>query len=324
MEENKVKKRIYFWVTGERFDKENISRIYNEMKYNFYLPSDLANGLSESDYGAVTNIDLEKAKEFARKKVKDLKLSNSFCYLVEKEYSFTEEQWKALTDSEGNINLSKLGMNEFPEFEEPSYSISKIKNNENLEENTIHIEPQEEIDSAVLNLVTSEYNKGFRLLNNLYDFSEKSDLFSNCKDLEKLNKSIQQKNQNNLTNIQKLDKLGKSLESMIPLKILCYMISDAKLLLGNKKEYSTDEIERNKKENEKKKEEFKSEKDRMIKEIKDYSRKVGINIENIFSQDGTLLDRKFTIDNPEFTKELMNLEVQKQNKVNETSEEVGD
>ena len=77
-------------------------------------------------------------------------------------------------------------------------------------------------------------------------------------------------------------------------------------------------------ENEKKKEEFKSEKDRMIKEIKDYSRKVGINIENIFSQDGTLLDRKYTIDNPEFTKELMNLEVQKQNKVNETSEEVGD
>ena len=38
MEENKVNKRIYFWVTGERFDKENISRIYNEMKYNFYLP----------------------------------------------------------------------------------------------------------------------------------------------------------------------------------------------------------------------------------------------------------------------------------------------
>ena len=338
MKSDKVSKKVYFWVTGEKFDEDNISRIYDEMKYNFYLPSDLANGLSEHDYGAITDTNLEKAKEFAKHKLRNLDINNPFCYLIEKEYSFTAEEWDMLIDNEGKINLSKLGMSEFPEFEEPTYSISrkgnnKDDNNKNLEEeNTIHIKSPETIKSAVLDLVTSDYNTGFRLLNKLYDFSEETDIFTNFKDLEKLNKSIQQKNQSNLTKVQKLDRLGKALESAIPLKIICYMISDAKLLFGNKKEYSTKDIENNKKENEQRLKAFNNEKEKMIKEIKDFSRKVGLNIENIFDKEGNLLDRKSTIDSPEFTKELRNLEIEyaKKNRAElkplntEISQDIGD
>lgn len=315
MKQDKINKKIYFWVTGEKFDENNINRIYDEMKYNFYLPSDLANGLSELDYGAITNIDLDSAKGFARDKLINLTTNNPFCYLIEKDFSFTTDEWNLITDEEGKVNLSKLGMKNFPEFEEPTYSVSingnrQDQNNKNIEENTIHIKPQDEINPEVYNLVISEYNTGFRLLNNLYDFSEKSDLFLNFKDLGKLNKAIQQKNQNNLTKVQKLDKIGRSLESIIPLKIICYMISDAKLLFGNRKEYSVKEIEQNRKENERKENDFNKEKDSLIKEIKDFSKKVGINIESIFDKEGKLLDRKLTIDNPEFEKELNNIEIE--------------
>ena len=338
MKENKESKKIYFWVAGEKFDEDNISRIYDEMKYNCYLPSDLANGLAENDYGAITNIKLEEAKEFARNKMRNLNINNPFCYLIEREYSFTENEWDMLIDNDGNINLSKLGMSEFPEFEEPTYSISRKWNNKDAnnknpeEENTIHIKSLETINSAVLDLVTSNYNTGFRLLNKLYDFSEETDIFTDSKDLERLNRAIQQKNQNNLTKVQKLDKLGKALEGIIPLKIVCYMISDAKLLFGSKKEYSAGDIEKNKKENEQKLKEFSNEKEKMIKEVRDFSRKVGLNIENIFDRDGKLVDRKLTIDNPEFKKELSNLEIEyeKKNKAEsqslnkEESQDIGD
>lgn len=315
MKDRKIVKKVYFWVTGEKFDEDNVNRIYDEMKYNFYLPSDLANGLSEHDYGAITNINLEKAKEFAKNKIRNLDINNPYCYLIEKEYSFTADEWDMLTDNDGNINLAKLGMSEFPEFEEPTYSVSKTGhskevNNATLEENTIHIKKQEQLNPTILDLVTSDYNTVFRLLNNLYEFSEKSDLFLNLKDLSKLNKAIQQRNQDNLTKVQKLDKLGKSLESIVPLKIICYMISDAKLLFGSKKEYSTKKIEENKKDNEQKQNNFNKEKEKMVKEIKDYSRKVGLNIEKIFDKEGNLLSRKVTIDNPEFEKELHNLEIE--------------
>ena len=324
MKNEKINKKVFFWVTGEKFDENNnIDRIYDEMKYNFYLPSNLANGLAENDFGAITNISLEQMKDFAKNQVKNFINNNSFCYVIEKEFSFTEEEWNLFIEENGKINLSKFGIEKFPEYEEPTYSVKKRENNE-IEENAIHIKTQDEIEPILLNIVTSKYNEGFRLLNNLYNFSEKSDLFLNCKDLEKLNKSIQEKNQNNLTNVQKLDKLGKSLESMIPLKILCYMISDAKLLFGNRKEYSADEIENNRKENEEKENKFNNEKKQMINEIKDYSRKVGINIENIFSQDGKLLDRKLTIDNPEFAKKLMNTEIKYESENNTASEEIGD
>jgi len=323
MRENEISKKIYFWVTGEKFEADNIDRIYNEMKYNFYLPSDLANGLSEHDYGAITNTDLHKTKEFAKNKLNSFEFNNSFCYVIEKEYSFTAEEWQLLIDKEGNVNLSKLGMNEFPEFQEPTYSISKDGSKE--EENTIHIKTPEEINSTVLDLVTSDYNTGFRLLNKIYEFSENTNLFDNYTDLEKLNKAIQQKNVNNLTKVQKLDKLGKSLESIIPLKIICYMISDTKLLLGNKKEYSTKDIENNRKEYEKSLEDFNKEKAKLIREFRDFSRKVGINIENIFDQNGELLDRKFTIDNAKFMEELTNMEIEEKGRnyiKNETQEDV--
>lgn len=338
MKADKISKKVYFWVTGEKFDEGNISRIYDEMKYNFYLPSDLANGLAENDYGAITNIQLEEAKKFARNKMRNLNINNPFCYLIEKEYSFTADEWKILIENKGNINLSKLGMSEFPEFEEPTYSISRKGNNKDSnnknqeEENTIHIKSPETINSAILDLVTSDYNTGFRLLNKLYDFSEETDILANSKDLEKLNRVIQQKNQNNLTKVQKLDKLGKALEGIIPLKIICYMISDAKLLFGNKREYSTGDIENNKKEHEQRVKNFNNEKEKIVKEIKDFSRKIGLNIENIFDKDGKLLDRKLTIDNTEFEKELRNLEIEyeKKNKAElqslnkEESKDIGD
>ena len=105
MKENKITKKIYFWVTWDKFDEDNINRIYDEMKYNFYLPSDLANGLSEHDYGAITNIELDEAKQFARNKLNKLDINNPFCYLIEKEYSYSKEEWDLITDNNRNINL---------------------------------------------------------------------------------------------------------------------------------------------------------------------------------------------------------------------------
>lgn len=292
MEETKT---IYFWTTGEKFDIGDIDRIYDEMKYNYYSSSNLANGLAESDYGAITNMDFDKAKEFAKRKVQNLDKNNSFCYLIEQEITLSVEMWKDIIDENGVINITKLGTDKYPEFKEPTYSIliKDGKQNDLFEEDTIHIKPQEELDPTVLNLVISNFSeKSKQLLGYLYSFANKTGMFDErfSKDYSKLNKAIRQNNQNKATKIQVLDKLGKSMEYVIPLKILCYIISDAMLILGRKKEIS-DKIQK----------EIEVEKEQMIKSVRNYAKEKGLDIEDIFDKEGNLKPRSETIDNPNFS-----------------------
>lgn len=293
MEENQVTKIVYFWSSGEKFQNDDIDRIYDEMNYNYYSPSNLANGLTEEDYGAFTDKSFDEAKEIAKGKVINLDKAYSFCYLVKQDISLPEDEWKKITNEKGIVNLTKLGMNKFPEFTEPAYSIAKNYNDREalehniFEENTIHINPQKLVNPTVLDLVTSDNNQRFRLLNNLYLFADKTGIFSEkySKDLSKLNKYIREENQLKTSKIQTLDKLGKTLQSAIPLKVLCYMISDAILLLGKKKEYSQEQIS-----------DFEKEKEQMIKSIRDYAKKNEIDVEDIFDKDGKLKPRSETIE----------------------------
>lgn len=300
---DKITKTVYFWSTGFQFKEDDVDRIYDEMKYNYYFPSNLTNGLTEEDYGAFCNFTLDEAKEFAKNKVKNLDKDNSFCFFIKQEFSLSEEEWNLIADKNGIINLTKFGVDKFPEFIEPTYSI--VKNNENeFEENTIHIKTEEQIEPVIFNLVTSDNNQQFRLLNKLYSFADKVGLFDKIysQDLLKLNGTIRAKNQSQAKKVQTLDKLGKAMQSAIPLKVLCYMISDIILILGNRKEYSEKELS-----------EIKKEKEQIIKSVKDYAKKSQIDIEDIFDKEGKLKPREETIDNPEF-----NIKIQK----NEQYEEV--
>ena len=297
MEENKVTKIVYFWSTGEKFENNDIDRIYDEMNYNYYSPSNLANGLTEEDYGAFTDKTFDEAKEIAKGKVINFDKFYSFCYLIKQYISLSKDEWGKITDENGIVNLTKLGTDKFPEFTEPTYSIAKNNNDKEalehniFEENTIHINPQKLVDPTVLDLVTSDNNQRFRLLNNLYSFADKTGIFSEkySKDLSKLNKYIREENQSKTSKIQTLDKLGKTMQNAIPLKVLCYMISDAILLMGKKKEYSQEQIS-----------DFENEKEQMIKSIRDYAKKNEIDVEDIFDTDGKLKPRSETIDNANF------------------------
>ena len=165
----KIKKKMYFYNVGVKFDIHDKQQIYNVWNCNGNCcKSDLANGLSCEDWGVYFN--KRCAVDYAKNYVKS-GINQTYGYvkeiIVELEQSDWEEIRNYLITEYGyeKEEINKLGFIPWdfgnlleeicPNWEEPT--ISYYKNDKgNIEKDTIHVCKEEDIDKNIMKYINEE------------------------------------------------------------------------------------------------------------------------------------------------------------------------